>query len=202
MTMLNIVGVRGSPWVIQQHHLKGGGGGIVSPVLGYHGISVPVRPDNWERPGSYTVCRKNFETPVPVQGISHLLDIQKYLVEDRIPYGHDLLYQLSLKAGSTYPVARLKPMYNVMELYCRGETEVQDPCHILLKDLHESNPLKVSTIPLRYQNHRLPGYLIREHPIAELCLHYDNHLQPLSGVKLLLPCHLSKPLAEVFHPHA
>ena len=57
-------------------------------------------------------------------------------------------------------------MKNIMELDHRGETEVQDTRQSLPKDLQEAKHLEVSAIPLQYQNHRLPGALVVEHPVA------------------------------------
>ena len=88
-----------------------------------------------------------------------------------------------------------------MELDCQGEMSIQDPHHSLSKDLHEANPPEVYATPLQDKNQFLPGALTGKRTIAELCLHYGNHPQPLGAVWILFPCPLSKPLAEVFRPH-
>ena len=89
-----------------------------------------------------------------------------------------------------------------MELDRQGEMAIQDPHHSLSMDLHEANPPEVSTFPLRDQNYHILGALSGKRPIAELCLHYGNHIPLLSAVLILLLCRLSKPPAEVFHSHA
>ena len=67
-------------------------GGILSPGPGYYGKPPPVRSENPERPGDHSVCRNNFKTPVPVQGIIRLLEFQKYLLEDHLPHGRNILW--------------------------------------------------------------------------------------------------------------
>ena len=71
---------------------------------------APVFPENPERPGAYPVLRDNFETPIPVYDIIHFLEVQKYLVEDRLSHGCEVLYQLGLEGGGPRSTAHLKLM--------------------------------------------------------------------------------------------
>ena len=45
-------------------------------------------------------------------------------------------------------------------------------------------------------------YLLGQHPIAKLYLHYDDNLLPVGGVRCVIMCGLVQPLIEVFLLHS
>ena len=70
------------------------GGDIAPPIPGYHGKPDPVRLDKPELPGAYPIRRKCFNTPVLIQGILRLLEVQKYPVAERLPHVGKILKYL------------------------------------------------------------------------------------------------------------
>ena len=81
---MKIVGNRGYPWVTPRYTLKGGG--IIFPRLHNHGDPSPECPENPESLGDHTVSHQDIETPVPVQGVVPLLEVQEDLTENRLPH--------------------------------------------------------------------------------------------------------------------
>ena len=105
--------------------------GIVYRGPGHHGQLPAVHPEDPEHPRAYPVFHEILQTHVPVQGTVRLLEVQKYLIADRLPHGGKLLQQIGLEGISPHTAAQPKPIGKFMELDCRGETEVQDPLHSL-----------------------------------------------------------------------
>ena len=124
------------------------GGSIVTSSPGHHGKPAPVSPEKPERPRAYPVCRENFKTPVPFQGVVRLLEVHKYLKEDRLPLVHEILYQIGLKGSGTYTTAHQKFVQHIIERDHHNETSVQKSGDRLPKHLYKINPHEVSAIPL------------------------------------------------------
>ena len=68
-----------------------GVGVILSPGLSHHGEPDPLRTEKTDHPGDHNVSHQYLKTPVLIQGIINLLEVQKYLMEDRLPHGRKLL---------------------------------------------------------------------------------------------------------------
>ena len=81
------------------------GGGTVPPVPSYHSNPNPVCPENLEHAGAHSVLRNNINTFVLVQGVMLLLEVHTYLVEEHLPHGRKLLYQLGIKGVGPRPAA-------------------------------------------------------------------------------------------------
>ena len=121
---------------------------MITSGHGHHGDMAPLRLEYPDRPEAYPIRRKNLEASVTIQVIVLLLEVQKYLVENRLPHGRELLEQLGLKNSSPCPTDRPKPVQYVMECYFRSEMLVQKSGDRIPKHLYQANPPEVSDIPL------------------------------------------------------
>ena len=75
---------------------------------------------------SQTITRRDLETPVPVQGVVRLLEVQENLVENCLPHGRYMLEHIVLEVRSPCPASRLEPMNHIMEPDCRCEKFVEE----------------------------------------------------------------------------
>ena len=78
-----------------------------TPHLCHHGQDVPVPPEQDKFLRSQSVSTKDIDTPVPVQGIIYLVQIQEYLLEDLLPHVYNLLEKLGLEGGGPFSAAIL-----------------------------------------------------------------------------------------------
>ena len=59
----------------------------------------PVCLQNAERPRTHSMPRQDIKTAVRVQGVVGILQVEEYVIEDRLPHGYELMKQLCLKVG-------------------------------------------------------------------------------------------------------
>ena len=64
---------------------------MISSRLCYHGESYPVSTEDLYLPGSHVVAYQDVKAQVYFQGILRLLEVQEYIVEDRLPLVRELL---------------------------------------------------------------------------------------------------------------
>ena len=116
------------------------GGGILTPGPGHHGNPAPVILDKSESPGSDPVHRENFETPVLIQGVIRLLEVQKYLVEDHLPNERELLYQLGLEGGGLRPTATQNAWRTSWNWITEVNQRFRSPVKVLQRTYTRTNP--------------------------------------------------------------
>ena len=83
------------------HGIPGGGGAKYLPAFATIRNRVQYVLQEPECPGSHAIYRQDVESPVPVQGIVRLMEIQGNVAKDRLTRGCYLMEQLSIGYGST-----------------------------------------------------------------------------------------------------
>ena len=159
----------------------------MTSCLDHHDDPAPVCPEKPERPGDYPVRRENFEAPVPILGAVRLLEVQKCLVEEKLPHVRELLWQIGPEGRGPRPTSLPKPVQHVMKRDRRSELLIQESGNHIPRHLDEANPPEVSAIHLGNQYKFLPSALVVQRSNAELCLHYINHLLKIGGSRLFFP---------------
>ena len=102
------------------------GGGKVSSSLRYHLQLIPVCVARTGVSGSHAIYRQDVESPVPVQGIVRLMEIQGNGAKDRLTHGCYLMEQLSIGDGSTRPTSCPETMKAVILSDRHGHTPFYD----------------------------------------------------------------------------
>ena len=87
-------------------------------------------------------------------------------MEDRLPQGRNLLKQLDLEGGVPRTVTRPESVEGFVVVDGGSEAAIENHRHYLPNHLHKAYVTLVPS-PYWYQDHRLPGRLLRNDPVLE-----------------------------------
>ena len=141
---------------------------IVNVCIFLYGTSQtpPLKSEDPLHPWSNTVSHQDLQSPLPVQGVIGLSEVN---ISSYSPSSHccQILEKIGFKGCGTHPPYHQEPTEGIVKSDSHRETLVEESCYCLPQELHEAYPPEVLAA-LWNKYHRLPDKLLCQSPAMKI----------------------------------